>query len=1094
VRTKLVPLALTILLTALLGAVSAAEDARLLRFADIHEDTIVFVYAGDIWTVPTAGGTATRLTTDEGMELFPKFSPDGKWIAFSGEYGGNRQVYVMPTTGGTPRQLTWYNDVGPMPPRGGFDYQVMDWTPDGKHVLFRGNRLPWGVRMGRPYVVPAEGGMETPLNVPESGGGMLSPDGKKLVYTPISREFRTWKRYKGGRAQNVWIYDLGDESAEPITDWEGTDNQPVWVGDTIYYTSDRDKGRLNLFAYDTASKQTRQVTSHRDFDVLWPSAGPRQVVYENGGWLWVYDPAQGAARRVTVSISGDFLQTVPRFFNVADNIDGGGISPSGKRAVFSARGELFTVPAEEGEARNISRTPGIRELAPTWSPDGKWIAYLGDRSGEYDLYVRAQDGSGDERRITTDCDTWRFPPRWSPDSKKLAFGDKRQRLRYVEVDGGKIVDVDRGQHADISYYRWSPDSRWLAYTKPNEAFLSAIWVHDLEGGSNHQLSGDFTNDYEPVFDPEGRYLYFISDRDYNLTFSGYEFNYFYEDPARVYAATLAADGPSLLGEKSDEEEPKKEPADDEDNDDTNKKKGKNGKKGDEKKKELKVEIDIEGFENRVVALPGDAGNYRALEATAKGVLFIEGQGRETELKMFSLEDEETKTVLKGIGNYEVSRDGEKLLYAQRGKYGIVDVKPGQEAGKDTLDTDGMKVRIDPRVEWKQIFEDGWRITRDWFYDPGMHGLDWPAMRELYAPLVEHVAHRADLDYILGELGGELNAGHFYVNWGDMPRPDRVDNGLLGADIVADPSGYFRVRRIFLGENWHDGWRSPLTESGVDVKEGDFILAVDGHSTRGVKNFYSLLEGAAGRQVTLRVNDTASTDGARDERVRPIARETNLRYLDWVNSRRALVDELSGGRIGYIHLPNTAGAGNRELRKFFYPQVRKDALIIDVRYNGGGFIPDRMIELVSRTHLSLWARRGVEPNPTPGYAHVGPKVCLINQYSASGGDAFPYYFSKVGLGKLIGMRTWGGLIGLSGNPGFVDGGSVSVPTFRFIDTEGNWAVEGVGVPPDIEVMDRPDQVAKGQDPTLERGVQELLDELRRNPRRKIGTPPPVKLPR
>jgi tricorn protease len=1086
---KLVPLVLTFVFTACLSATLAAEEARLLRFADIHEDTIVFVYAGDIWVVSSTGGDARRLTSHEGLELFPKLSPDGRHVAFSGEYGGNRQVFVIPVEGGTPRQLTWYNDVGPMPPRGGFDYQVMDWTPDGKHVLFRGNRLPWGVRMGRPYLVPVDGGMETPLAVTESGGGMLSPDGKKLVYTPISREFRTWKRYKGGRAQNVWIYDLETNAAEQISDWEGTDNQPVWVGDTVYYTSDRDKGRLNLFAYDTNSKETRQVTRHEDFDVLWPSAGPQQVVYECGGYLYRYDPASGSSERVPVRIGGDFIDTLPRFASVVDRIDGGGISPTGKRAVFSARGELFTVPVEEGEARNISRTPAIRELAPVWSPDGGHVAYLSDRSGEYDLYMRAQDGSGEERRITTDGDIWRFPPRWSPDGKKLAFGDKKQRLRYADVESGKVVDVDRGTYADITYYRWSPDSRWLTYTKNNDAFLTSVWVHSLEDGESHRLTGDFTNDYQPVFDPEGRYLYFVSDRDYNLTFSGYEFNYFYTDPARVYAATLKADGPALLVQKSDEEEPKEEKADDDEA-----KKAKADESDDKKKDELRVEIDVEGFEDRVVALPTPAGNYRSLSATEGGVMFLEGQGPETELKLFSIESEKTETVLKGIGNYDVSRDGKKVLYRQGSTYGIVDAKPGQEAGKGKLKTDGMRLRIDPRVEWEQIFHDGWRIVRDWFYDPGMHGLDWEALKDLYAPLAEHVTHRTDLDYIFGELGGELSAGHFYVNWGDHPRPDRVDNGLLGAEIEADSSGYFRVGKIFAGENWHDGWRSPLTESGVEVSEGDYILAVDGHSTQDVKNFYALLEGAAGRQVVLTVNDEPSADGARDETVRPIARETNLRYLEWVTSRRELVDELSGGRIGYIHLPNTAGAGNRELRKFFYPQAQKDALIIDVRYNGGGFIPDRMIELVARTQLSFWARRGVEPSRTPGYAHTGPKACLINAYSASGGDAFPYYFRKVGLGKLIGRRTWGGLIGLSGNPGFVDGGSIGVPTFRFIDTEGNWAVEGIGVPPDVDVLDRPDLLAKGQDPTIERAVEVLLEELRTDAPAKIEVPPAPKLER
>jgi tricorn protease len=1073
------------------SAEAADEDlTRLLRFADIHEDKIVFVYAGDIWIVGSEGGQARRLTSHDGLELFPKFSPDGEWIAFSAEYSGNRQVFVMSTAGGTPRQLTYHNDVGPMPPRGGFDNQVLDWSPDGKLVLFRANRLPWGVRMGRPYVVPFEGGMERPLEVPESGGGMYSPDGTKLVYTPISREFRTWKRYRGGRAQDVWIYDLEAHSAEPVTDHDATDNQPVWVGDTIYFTSDREAGRLNLYAYDTSTRQIDPVTSHEDFDVLWPSAGPRQVVYECGGYLYRFDPSTGDSHRVPIKVTGDFLGRMARFEKVSEQISSGAISPTGKRVVFEARGDLFTVPAEEGPVRNLTRTPGIRELDPIWSPDGRWIAYLSDRSGEYELYVMAQDGSGEERRITTDGDTWRFAPVWSPDSSKIAYGDTKLRLRYVDVDSGRTVDVDTGTYAPIRRYRWSPDSKWLVYDKVGPSRFSSIFVYSLDARQVQRLTDDFTNDYDPDFDPQGRYLYFFSDRDYNLTFSGYEFNYFYTRPARVYAATLRADGPALLVPKSDEESPASEDADAKDEAEGGAKEG--GKK--DENGAAPVRIDFDGFAERVVALPGSSDDYDSLAAADKGVIFVQGRGPDAAVKMFLVEGEKTETLLPGIRAYDASSDGKKLLYRMNDTYGIVDLKPGQKPGDGKLKLDDMVMKVEPEAEWRQIFVDGWRITRDWFYDAGMHGVDWGAVRRLYEPLVDSVAHRADLDYIFGEMGGELNAGHYYVNWGDMPRPERIDGGLLGAEIEADASGYFRVAKIFPGENWHDEFRSPLTVAGVDVSEGDLILAVDGRSTRDVKNFYELLENTVGQQVTLLVNHEPDVEGAREEVVRPVARETNLRYLDWVQSRRQRVDELSGGRIGYIHLPNTAAAGNRELRKYFYPQSDKDALIIDVRYNGGGFIPDRMIELVSRKPLSYWARRGVEPTRTPGYAHDGPKACLINAYSASGGDAFPYYFRMAGLGPLIGMRTWGGLIGLSGNPGFMDGGSVSVPTFRFYDVDGEWAVENVGVEPDIEVLDRPDLVAKGEDPTLEEAVKVLMEDLRKNPPSAPVEPAPPRTPR
>ena len=1065
--------------------VSAQEEARLLRYADIHDDRVAFVYAGDIWIASSSGGEATRLTSHHGMELFPKFSPDGRWIAFSAEYSGNRQVWVMSVDGGMPRQLTYYNDVGAMPPRGGFDYRVLGWTPDGKNVLFRGNRLPWGVRMGRPFVIPVDGGMERPLAVPETGGGMLSPDGKRYVYTPVDREFRTWKRHEGGRAQDVWIYDLESDRSEQLTTHRRTDNQPVWVDDTIYFTSDRND-RMNLFAYDLGTKQLTQVTDHEDFDVLWPSAGPGAVVYECGGYLYRFDTASRRSTKIPIRLRGDFPHTMPRIADVSGDIASGDVSPSGQRAVFGARGDLFSVPAEDGEVRNLTRSSGVREIEPVWSPDGRWIAYYSDRHGEYDLYVREQDGSGDERRITKDGDIWRFSPVWSPDSKKIAYGDKKQRLRYVEVESGKTVDVDRSSANDITTYVWSPDSAWLAYTKVGASQFSSIWLYSTEERRLFQLTDDYTNDGNPAWDPQGRYLYFTSDRDYNLSFSGYEFNYFYTNPTRVYAGLLQADGPALFQPKSDEETPQ---------DDTGKDKGQGAgeKDEDDTDEDDRLRIDVEGFGDRVVALMNDSGNFANVEANEKAVFFTRfAQSGPPRVEAFLLDDEEVKTVLEGIGGFTLSADGKKMFYAMGGgRFGIAPAKPGQKGRDHLIDLDGMTMKIVPQEEWKQIYHDFHRITRDWFYDPVLHGLDWDGMKRLYAPLVEHVRHRGDLDYIFGEMGGELNAGHFYVNWGDMPSVERRDSGLLGAEIEADRSGYFRIAEILPGENWQSATRSPLTETGVDVSAGELILAVDGRSTKSVKNFYELMEGTAGRTITLTVNDEPAMEGARDVQVRPINRETNLRYLKWVAERRRLVEEWSGGRVGYIHMPNTAAPGNRELRKWFYPQAHKDALIFDVRYNGGGFIPDRMIELLTRQSLGGWKRRGLDPQPSPGYAHLGPKACLLNAYSSSGGDAFPYFFRLTGQGKLFGTRSWGGLIGLSGNPGFVDGGSINVPTFRYMNPDGEWAVENVGVEPDVEVIDRPELVARGQDPTLEAAVKHLMEQLRNDPPKKLQAPASVR---
>jgi tricorn protease len=1081
--------------------VSAQETqlARLLRFPDVHEDKIAFIYAGDVWIVDANGGVARRLTTHKGLELFPKFSPDGKWIAFSAEYSGTRQVYVMNINGGEMRQLTFYNDVGPMPPRGGYDYQILDWTPDGKNVLFRGNRLPWGERMGRPFLVPIDGGMETPLAIPESGSGMFSPDGTKVVYTPIEREYRTWKRYRGGRAQDVWIYDLKANTTEKITDFLGTDNQPLWVGNTIYFTSDREH-MLNIYAYDLKTKKVRKVTNHTDYDILWPSAGPKQIVYQCGGYIYRMDASSGKSERVPIQIFGDLPQTMPYFKNVRSNIETAGLSPTGARAVFGARGEIFTVPAKEGEIRNLTMTQGIREMNPTWSPNGRWIAYLSDRSGEYEIYLKNQDGAGEERRITTDGDIWRFPPVWSPDGKMLAFADKKQRLRYVAVDSGKVVDVDRATLNDITTYRWSPDSRWLVYTKVGENNLSSIWVHSLPESKNYRLTSGLTNDSDPVFDPKGRYLYFLSNRDFNLTFSGFEFNYIYTNPTRVYVAVLSNDGPALFLPTSDEEKaneeksaekppekPAEKPAEEAKANSGAEAKAVNGVKP----SDTVVKIDVAGFENRVRAIPGSPSNYRSLDAIASGVLYLVGTDT-VQLKLYNIDAKKEEVILEGINNYDISADGKKVLFQKGQDYGIASIQAGQKVTEGLLGLNKMELKIDPRAEWKQVFVDGWRILRDWFYDPGMHGVDWQKMRERYEPLVAYVGTRADLDFILGELGGELNAGHVYVSSAppDPQQNDRINGGLLGAEIVAHESGYFRIAKIFPGENWQENFRSPLTEPGVKVKQGDYILAVDGRSTKEVKNFYALMENRANRVVSLLVNDRPELQGAHEEKVRPVSQEGNLRYLDWVQSRREMVERTSGGRIGYIHLPNTALEGNRELFKYFYPQVNKEALIIDDRYNGGGFVPDRMIELLGRTRLNYWARRGLEPTQTPGFSHQGPKVTLINGYSSSGGDAFPYYFRKMGLGKLIGTRTWGGLIGISGNPGFVDGGGISAPSFRFYSTDGKWAVENEGVSPDIEVLDRADLVAKGQDPSLEKAVEWLLEELKKNPPAKVKQPPPV----
>ena len=1085
----------------------AAEETRLLRFPDIDKDTIVFSYGGDLWLAGAEGGTARRLTADPGEELFPKFSPDGKQIAFTGQYGGNRQVFVIGVDGGAPRQLTFHNDIGEMPPRGGYDNQVLGWTPDGKNVLFNTHRTPWSERIARPYLVAAGGGMEVPLPIPEGSSGTLSPDGTKMVYSPIMNEYRGWKRYHGGRASDLWTYDLAQNTAERLTDYDGNDFMPVWIGDTIYFISDREGGILNLFSLDPAGtpspKTVRKVTDHKDWDALWPSGDDRRIVYEAGGFLWLFDPASGQSHKVPIHVAGDLAHTLPYFKNVTADIHSMALSPTGKRALFGARGDVFTVPAEKGEIRNLTRSPGVRDMDPVWSPDGRWIAYLSDRTGEYEVWVRKSDGSGEERRVTTGATIWRFPPLWSPDSTKIAFSDKDERLIWIDVASGKATEADRETRNDLTDYTWSPDSRWIAYTKIGPSKLASVWVYSLDKAKAYQLTSDLTNEAEPVFDPQGRYLYFLSNRDFNLTFSSFELDYVYTNPTRVYVALLAKDGPALFLPESDEEPAadeaksggpgarKLEPAP---------KPVKKPAKGTEEKAEAadKTEaakkpfkIDVDGFELRVRAIPGPAGDYRNLSAGPDAVYYVTGTGAARQLKMYDLKEQKESAVLPGVGNYELSADGKKILYNQDETYGIVDAKADQKAGDGKLSLEKLELRIDPRAEWNEMYVDAWRTLRDHFYDPAMHGLDWPAIRARYAQLIPFLASRSDLDFIFTEMGNELSAGHIYVDRGDEPGPKRVENGLLGAEIEAHPSGFFRIAKIFPGENWNPNFRSPLTEPGVHVAMGDYILAVDGESTKGVDNFYRLMQNRADGAVTLLVNSEPSLQGAHEERVRPISSEQNLRYLDWVQATRAKVDKASGGRIGYLHLPDTAVNGNRELFKYFYPQASKDALILDDRFNGGGFIPDRMIALLSRPLHSYWAQRNLESFTTPTFYNNGPKVTLINGQAGSGGDAFPFYFRQANLGPLIGTRTWGGLAGLGTTPALLDGGTLSAPSFRFYTPDGKWAVENEGVAPDVEVIDRPDEVAKGHDPSLEKAIAYLLDELKKNPPKKVPVPTPPK---
>ncbi len=1061
-------------LTAWLSAeVSAVDQARLLRYPSIMGDRVAFVYAGDIWTVPAGGGEARRITSfPEGLEIFPKISPDGKWIAFSGEYAGTRQVYVVPYQGGVPRRLTYYPDVGEMPPRGGYDYMVLDWTPDSRKILVRCNRTPFGKRVGKYYLIdPSCPGMEEELQIPEGGPATFSPDGNSIAYNIKSREFRTWKRYRAGRAQDVFTYNLKKDEVKRITDFAGTDNFPMWEGEYIYFTSDRER-KLNLYRYDPNSGEIARVTDFREYDCLWPARGGGRIIFENGGYLYYYDTGSATTTRIDITLNCDKPFLRPVYRNVKENIQSYSVSPSAVRAVFGARGDIFTVPAENGVIENITRSGGLREMNVKWSPDGKYISYLSEKSGEYEIWIQPPRWGGEPGKLTSDTGSWITGYIWAPDSRKMAFTDKKHRLWILDVESGDRKVADQSNYGSIGGIGFSPDSRWVCYTRNDQNRISSIWVYSLEDEEAVRLTTGITNDREPVFSLDGKYLYFVSARDFVYREREWD--------DRVYIGTLSRDTPSPLKPLNDRENQEGE--------DTGGDK-RNGEE-DREKEEIKIEaIDAEGFSERVIAIPGPHHRYYGLSAVESGVVYIfVDKGGEHSFKRFDLKKRESKLIMEKVRQYQLAQDGKKFIYKLAGSddYAVAKLAPDQDYGTGKLDLENMEMRIEPMSEWKQIYSDAWRIMRDWFYDSDLHGVDWKKMGERYRVLLPHLAHRTDLDYIIGELIGELNAGHCYVFSGDEPDVERVPVGLLGCEFTAD-GDYYRITKIYRGENWHESIRSPLTAPGLNVEEGDYLISIDGHKVGTDESPYQYLENKVDVQIELEINDRASSKGAREITVVPVESELNLFYMDWVEENRRITGELSNGRIGYIHVPNTHYHGFREFFKYFQPMMDKDALIIDERYNGGGHSPYRMVEIMDRKVYNYWARRHGELTTTPFPVNQGPKAMLINGLSSSGGDAFPAYFRKAGLGPLIGETTWGGLIGYGYSPRFVDGGGMAVPGFAYVNIEGEWDVEAVGVDPDIYVFDDPALIQEGREPMIEKAVEVLMEKLRENPPREVDRP-------
>ncbi len=1072
------------------------QDMRLLRNPDIHGDMIVFTYAGNLWTVGSTGGQAQRLTSSEGYQSQPKFSPDGRTIAFSGNYDGNNDVYVIPSAGGEPTRMTYHP---------GWD-RVIDWQNDGRSVRFQSSRQSHTGRDLQLFTVALEGGLPRPLPLPTGGLSSYSPDGNQIAYNRISRENRTWKRYKGGMAQDIWLYDFGANTTEQITDWVGTDNYPMWQGRTIYFTSDRG-GNLQIWAHDLDSGKDRQLTHHSEYDVKFPSQGPGAIVYECGGWLWVLDLKTEKNTKLKIALFSDNVTARSKLKTVDKLIDGGGIGPDANRAVFSARGDVFTVPAEKGPVRNLTQTPGIRERAPVWSPDGKQIAYLSDagrtdkpRSG-YEVYLRPADGKGTETQLTDKDFAWPQSLVWSPDSKYLLLNDAAMNLWLITADGGKIKKIDQGIAGAIHDFAWSPESDWVVYSRSEENDFNSIFLFNIDTGKVNQVTTNFTNDTSPCFDDEGDYLFFASARNFNPTLGGYDLKPIWANMDGLYVVPLREDVEHPFPPESDEVEVKSD--DDKDTDkDTDKDGDKEDKDEDQDDDDGGVIIDLDGLADRTIALDVPPSNYFNLSFTGGKLFYLVrpftaggGRGNQratTSLKFYDMKDREEKTVLKKCGGYDLSADGKKVFYNSGGTFGIVDAKADQKPADEPLRTGDMKAQVDPRAEWREMFRDAWRQEKDFFYDPGMHGADWDHLYERYGQLVPYVAHGADFSYLLGELIGELNCSHSYVRPGDMPRPDRVGVGLLGCNFTLDRENeMYRFGHIFTDRDWNGGTELPLAQPGLDIKPDDYLLAVNGVELKAPTNPFSLLVDTAGKDVFLKVGPEPDGKNSREISVVPVASERNMRYEAWVQNNRRRVDELSGGRIGYLHMPNTAVGGQQGFAKGYYPNLRKEGLIIDERFNGGGFIPDFFMNILRQKMANLWKPRYGQDWRSPGTAFLGHMAMLSNGYAGSGGDALPYYFKYYDLGPVIGTRTWGGLVGISGGLHLMDGGAVTVPTFGIFDVNGKWDVENHGVDPDIEIDNLPDQEIDGRDPQLEKAVAVLLQKIKAEP---VKVPTIKKFPR
>ncbi len=1061
-----------------------AQGTRLLRHPTVSRDSVAFEYAGDLWVVSRSGGAARRLTSTPSAEIDPYFSPDGSQIAFTATIAGNTDVYVVAASGGDPKRLTYHP---------GLD-RARGWTPDGKRVVFASNRTaaPQQSYM-QLWTISVDGGLPEMLPMPRAFSGSYSPDASRMAFEEIATAFvpewyetSMWRHYRGGRTHPISIMNLADYSVQKLPWTNSNDSSPMWIGNSVYFLSDRNH-TVNLFSYRIDSKQLTQLTHHEDFDVMTASAGADAVVYEQAGYIYLVDAKSGKAQKLNIEVTGDLPWARPQFKKVANMIRNATLSPTGTRAAFEARGEIFTVPSEKGDFRNLTQSAGAHDRGPVWSPDGTRVAWFSDASGEYQLMIGDPAGVTAPRAVALPANAFYDSATWSPDGTQIAFEDNHNNLWSMDVASGTATKLDTDNYPDpIRQFNpaWSPDSKWLTYSRNLPNHLRAVFVYSWADKKAYQVTDGLADSISPTFDAGGRYLYFMASTNYGPSTGWLEMSSL-DRPVRraIYLVVLNANEPSpLLPETGDEPKPPSADA-------PQPKPDPNAKPA--------VRIDLSGISQRILAVNIPPGDYNNLSAGAAGMFYYTeplpgGSPGSLRLQRYQLRERTATPFLEGgIRSYSVSADKKKLLYQADGnRWGVVATERPGKVGDGPLNVTQLETRIDPRAEWAQIFRETWRIQRDYFYDVKMHGADWPAIYEKYKPLLAYVGHRVDLGYLIAMTGGELTVGHSYLSApGDVPSEDPVSVGLLGADFTVE-NGHYRIKRIYTGENWNPDLRAPLSAPGIQVAEGDYVLEVNGRPLAASVNIYSLFEGTANRQTLIRVNKTPSLESSRLLTVVPVASEDTLRTRAWIEDNRRLVDKLSNGKLAYIWLPNTANPGYTYFTRYFYAQQDKEGAVIDERYNHGGMVADYIVNELDRKVMGYFALRDGTPSTSPIAGIYGPKVMLINESAGSGGDALPYYFRLRKIGPLVGTRTWGGLVGTLGIPATIDGGGITAPSLAFYNLKGEWDVENVGVAPDIEVQATAVDVIKGRDPQIERAVQEALRLLELNPVKRVPRPAPI----